>query len=34
MTTSLKEILELLNFGHMTTSAIKFESRNTIIQFC
>ena len=28
MITSLIEILELLNFGHMTTSTTKFESRD------
>ena len=28
MITSLIEVLELPNFGHMTTSTIKLESRN------
>ena len=28
MITSLIEMLELPNFGHMTTSTIQFESRN------
>ena len=28
MITSLIEILELLNFGHMITSTTKFESRD------
>ena len=31
MIISLKEMLELPNFGHMTTSKIQFESRNKIL---
>ena len=31
MITSLIEILELPNFGHMTTSTIWFESRDNIL---
>ena len=31
MITSLTEILELPNFGHMTTTTIKFESRDEIL---
>ena len=31
MITSLIEILELPNFGHMTASTIKFESRDNIL---
>ena len=31
MITSLIEMLELPNFGHMTTSATEFESRNKIL---
>ena len=30
MITSLIEMLELPNFGHMTTSTMVFESRNKI----
>ena len=32
MITSLIEILELPNFGHMTTSTIYFGSRDKILQ--
>ena len=31
MITSLIEILELLNFGHMTTYTIQFEPREKIL---
>ena len=31
MITSLIEMLELPNLGHMTTFTIQFESRNTIL---
>ena len=31
MITSLMEMLELPNFGHMTTSAMQFESREKIL---
>ena len=31
MITSVKEILELSNFSHMTTSIIKFESYDKIL---
>ena len=31
LVTSLKETLELPNFGHMTTYTIKFESRGKIL---
>ena len=31
MITSLKEMPDLPNFGHMTTSTIQFESRDKII---
>ena len=31
MITSLMEMLTLPNFGHMTTSTIKFESRDQIL---
>ena len=31
MITSLKEILELPNFGHMTTPTIQFQSRDKIL---
>ena len=31
MITSLIEMLELPNFGHMTASTIKFESRDNIL---
>ena len=31
MITSLKEIQELPNFGHMTASTLKFESRDKIL---
>ena len=31
MITSLIEMLELQNFGHMNTPAVQFESRNTTL---
>ena len=31
MITSLIEMLELPNFGHMTTSTMSFESRNKVL---
>ena len=31
MINSLIETLELQNFGHMTTSTIQFESRDTVL---
>ena len=31
MITSLMEMLELPNFGHMTTSTMQFESREKIL---